>query len=126
MYALLQKKSQKEYNRLFKALKEKNLPESPESVILDFEKAAANAFHATWRGTQTRLCLFHLSQSLFRRIKKEHLTTLYSQNDAVKSTVRKTAALTFLPVPLVPRAFKIIAAANTNKQLVPVLNYFKR
>uniref|UniRef100_A0A914Y7Y9 MULE transposase domain-containing protein n=1 Tax=Panagrolaimus superbus TaxID=310955 RepID=A0A914Y7Y9_9BILA len=111
---------------LFALLQRKNQQIYTHTIILDFEKAAANAFHSTWKETQPRLCLFHLSQSLMRRVKKEHLINLYTSNDDVKNTVRKLVSLAFLPVPLVSRGYNLVRGANDNKQLIPVLNYFKR
>ena len=71
IYAFLPRKDEKNYRRLFDALKagqpdfENSLLE-PKHTMLDFEKAIVNAIGISFPTSKRSACYFHLVQSLFR------------------------------------------------------------
>uniref|UniRef100_A0A915DX09 Potassium channel domain-containing protein n=1 Tax=Ditylenchus dipsaci TaxID=166011 RepID=A0A915DX09_9BILA len=77
--------------------------------MTDFEQAAINAFKEVFGSNLTiRTCLFHLSQSIHRHIKRNGLSHIYSSNEDYRTLVRSLAALSFLPVRQVEPAFQLL------------------
>ena len=78
---------------------------TPISIMIDFEKGSMNALstvvpHATVLG-----CLFHLGQSLWRRIQNEGLSNLYHDDENIKLYSKMLIALSFVPPEDVGSAF---------------------
>ena len=63
VYALMTDKSQSSYDTVLKKLLEQEAALNPLSVILDFEKAAINAFEGNFIAVIS-CCFFHLSQNI--------------------------------------------------------------
>ena len=74
----------------------------------DFE-LAIDAFPDTW----LLLWVYHLSQALYKKVKKISLKTAYNDldNTCIKNYTHMTAALVFLPVGDVARCFRLLKAA---------------
>uniref|UniRef100_A0A914P8Q0 MULE transposase domain-containing protein n=1 Tax=Panagrolaimus davidi TaxID=227884 RepID=A0A914P8Q0_9BILA len=77
IYALLPDKKGQTYERMFAAVAIEVEGYAPGTFMTDFEKAATNAVERTWVRTTQRLCYFHLSQSIMKRVKKQKLTRTY-------------------------------------------------
>lgn len=82
-----------------------------------------------------RLCLFHLSQSLFRQIKTKHLVRAYRGNEEFKKIIRSLAALSFLQPNQVLPAYNLLRqkAAELdlgdladNPDIMGLFNYFRK
>jgi len=67
-YALLPGKKEDTYIQMFKALKSLNQNLNPESIMMDFEKAAMNAVKSEFPNTSINGCFFHLSQCIWRHL----------------------------------------------------------
>ena len=63
VYALMTDKSQSSYDTVLKKLLEQEAALNPLSVILDFEKAAINAFEGNFIAVIS-CCFFHLSPNI--------------------------------------------------------------
>ena len=105
VYALLPNKAQTTYERLFETLKQKRPHLSPEVVILDFEKAAHKALMREFPGTRIQGCLFHLSQSVWRKTQALGLKNAYIEDEEVRRIVKSLPALAFLPPDEVTEGF---------------------
>uniref|UniRef100_A0A915EBB9 ISXO2-like transposase domain-containing protein n=1 Tax=Ditylenchus dipsaci TaxID=166011 RepID=A0A915EBB9_9BILA len=108
-----------------------NVDTLPTSVMTDFEQAAINAFKEVFGSNWTiRTCLFHLSQSIHRHIKRNGLSHIYSSNEDYRTLVRSLAALSFLPVRQVEPAFQLLLTEFWKLDLLSiaesVFSYFKR
>lgn len=68
VYALLPKKTEATYITLLEKLNEFNPNLKPKSIMLDFEQAAINAFKKVFQNISVRVCFFHLSQCVWRKI----------------------------------------------------------
>jgi len=68
IYFLLQNKTQDTYNRMFRILNHLLPNLSPQTILLDFEKACMSAAQIAFPGAEIKGCYFHLSQSLLRKI----------------------------------------------------------
>ena len=66
-------------------------------ILMDFEKAAANAFSHFWPNTFVKGCFFHLTQNIFRKIQAERFQHEYQNNDGFVLQIKLITALAFAP-----------------------------
>jgi len=69
VYAYLPGKSQALYSELFGVIQRKCNGE-PKFIISDFEIGAVNAYRETFTSAEAGGCLFHLTQSVYRKVQK--------------------------------------------------------
>ena len=70
---------------------------SVQKVVMDNEKAVVSALRTHYDGVDINLCLFHLHQSFFKRIKANGLYTVWKKNNNFQKMVKSILTLTFLP-----------------------------
>lgn len=72
VFALLSDKQQQTYENLIEELRRLRPTWRPKSVMVDFEKAAINAFHNAFDTPTNRFsisgCFFHLQKSILRKV----------------------------------------------------------
>jgi hypothetical protein len=109
VYALMSRKSERCYRRLFQDLidfsGEHNIHLQPQFILTDFEQAAINAACAEFQGVQNKGCLFHLSQSVYRKVQASGLSVRYGTDENFSLLIRHIPALAFLPSDDIPAAF---------------------
>lgn len=100
IYFLLQKKDVRTYNRMFGILKELMPDLMPETVLVDFEKAAMNAAQAAFPTSQLKGCYFHLSQNLLRKISAAGLRSQYDDHQDIQMRLKfkSLSSLAFVPL----------------------------
>lgn len=141
VYILMANRQGRTYIRALQVIKEKLNTNYPVSIITDFEEgillknwyfdfslinlAALNAINYVFPGTTTRLCLFHLAQSVMRRVKKEKLSTAYKASEDLRKKIRSLSSLAFLPENLVLIGFNALLQ-RTTQVAAPIFTYFKR
>ena len=54
---------------------------NPKFVIMDFEQAAIKVFKKVFPGRQVTGCLFHLSQSIYRKINEKGLSSQFRSDE---------------------------------------------
>ena len=97
VYFLLPNKTQNTYARMLSALKT-ILPDADPGVILvDFESAAQNAFRQTFPNATMKGCLFHLGQSVLRKVGELGLKVEFESNRDFNMAVKSLIALSFVP-----------------------------
>ena len=69
-------------------------------------------------------CFFHYTQCLFRRIQTLGLSTLYNENNEIRSLCRHLMALPLLPVKDVEQAFQELNE-QIPEELEPLFEYFE-
>ena len=69
----------------------------PMHLLMDFEKAATNAFSHFWSNTLLKGCFFHLTQNIFRKIQAEGLQHEYQHNEYLALQMKLIHALAFVP-----------------------------
>lgn len=104
VYALLPNKAQTSYTTILDVVLTKcralRLPNPhPDTVISDFEQGIINSVSAVFPDAIIRLCLFHLGQSVYRKVQSEGLQAAYSDPDNrdVKIAVHQLISLAFVP-----------------------------
>jgi hypothetical protein len=88
-------KSSDVYVKIFKHLKEEGC--EPRGLIVDFEQSVITAFKEIFENVKIFGCLFHLGQSIWRRVQHHNLVSYYKQNLYFKTAVRMLLALAFVP-----------------------------
>ena len=96
------------------------------SVLIDFEKAAMNAFEDVLPGYIVRNCFFHLCQSCQKKI-QEKFKIKYFSDKSFAIASRLVVFLAFVPIADIDDAFYEVTyyIQSTYPQLMFVLNYFE-
>ena len=68
----------------------------PLHIIVDFDKTASNAFMEYFPGTTIKVCFFHLSKNLWRKVHEFGLQSSYQQDSVIALKFRMLPALPFL------------------------------
>lgn len=109
VYALMSRKSERCYRRLFQDLidfgEEYDVHLQPQFILTDFEQAAINAAHTEFQGVRSKGCFFHLSQSVYRKVQNSGLSIQYGTDENFSLLIRHIPALAFLPPEDIPAAF---------------------
>jgi len=85
---LLSDKSAATYERLHREVKNLIPTDAPSSILVDFEKAAMNAFSAAYTTATLRGCYFHL-----RKVSEIWLKAEYENNEDARTFIRCLPAL---------------------------------
>ncbi|XP_040072635.1 uncharacterized protein LOC115320242 [Ixodes scapularis] len=75
-------------------------------VYSDFEIAAMNAVQDLIPSARIQGCLFHLSQSVYRRVCASGLQSTYNTQEDFAVLMRMFPSLAFLPTAEIPEAFQ--------------------
>jgi hypothetical protein len=109
VYALMSSKSRECYERLFQDLidfgNEQDLHLQPRFILTDFEQAAINASCIKFPSAQNKGCLFHLAQSVYRKIQATGFAIRYGTDENFSLVIRQIPALAFLNPADIPAAF---------------------
>ena len=97
-FALMSRRRQKDYKRVFSALIE-SMPRRlrVQAVVVDFELAVWKAVRQVLPRVTQRGCAFHFGQAVWRNIQAVGLQTAYTSDESVGRICRQTMALPFLP-----------------------------
>jgi hypothetical protein len=97
LYVLMPNKEQSTYVRALTEIKNLLGDFTPETIMMDFEKAAQNAFSQVFEGIIIRGCFFHFSQCLWRKIQQcPEVRELYIEEAQFALYLRRFAALAFV------------------------------
>lgn len=128
MYALMSRKSRECYERLFQDLidfsDEHDIHLRPQFILTDFERAAINAANTKFQGAQNKGCLFHLAQSVYRKIQSFGLAIRYGTDEDFSLLIRQIPALAFLPPTDIPAAFDQLKV-NIPEEANEVVQWFE-
>jgi hypothetical protein len=124
LYALLPNKLQNTYVELFESLKTLDQALEPVSVIVDLEQASINAIMHVFPNSRIAGCAFHLAQNLWRRIQRNGLTQLYTDNEEIRLLCKMLLGLSYVPERDVQFAMEIISQ-EVPAQLKPIFQYWE-
>jgi len=120
VYALMKLKRQELYQKLFETIdqmvNEIDVILETDFIITDFELAAVNASAIIFTA-QNKCCLFHLCQTIYRKIQGFGLKKKYDTNIYFSLLVRKIFALAFLPHHQIPFVFDELKTEFSNDEL---------
>ncbi|XP_064632829.1 uncharacterized protein LOC135491100 [Lineus longissimus] len=95
VYGLLTNKRQETYEQMVMQLGE--LGGNPTEVLMDYERAAKNAFEHVFPETEVKGCFFHLAQNVYRQVQASGLAAEYQHNPQFALAIRMIPALAFVP-----------------------------
>ncbi|CAF1052556.1 unnamed protein product [Didymodactylos carnosus] len=124
VFALLPNKTQQTYQRLINETVQCCPWWSPDSIMMDFERAAYNAFRGSFVTTSLSGCFFHLQNSIQRKVQGLGFKTNYETDPIFARNAHKISALAFLPVSDVGQGFDDLYNALPSLYQ-PLLNYFE-
>jgi len=96
------------YERVLNELKRLIPLAAPGSILVDFERAAINAFTSAYPTASVRGCYFHLCQSVLRKVNDVGLKVQYEMDNEVRRFIRCFPALAFVPPENVLEGFEIL------------------
>ena len=105
LFILLPNKMETTYNKMWDQVKLLCPDACPTHLIVDFEKAAINAFSRHYPLTQIKGCFFHLTQNIWRKVQEFGLQRKYQEDPIFALQIRMIAALAFAPQSDVPELF---------------------
>lgn len=113
VYALMEHKSQADYEELLAAVERRcttlGCEADPSIVVTDFEAAAMQATKAVFGDSvSTQGCFFHLTRSTWRQIQQLGLSSLYRSDDEFRLFCGMLNAIAFVPLSDVPAAFQYL------------------
>ncbi|XP_077471395.1 uncharacterized protein LOC144085712 isoform X2 [Stigmatopora argus] len=95
VYCITKSKTQETYDTIFSKLKEWRAME-PNSITVDFDKAAISSIEKNFPNSHTSGCFFHFSQCFWREIQARGLQNCYI--DPMQAfLIKKLRALAFVP-----------------------------
>ncbi|KHJ40130.1 hypothetical protein D918_09827 [Trichuris suis] len=130
VYALTTRKREQTYRYVYQRIidyaEERNWSINPSLCMMDFELANMNAIRSLLLNAENKDCLFHFSQSLWRRISSWGLACSYN---AVESATRRCASmlfdLPFVPAEDVVETFEYVDN-QAEESLDDLMDYVKR
>ena len=95
VYALLPSKSEEAYSRMWGAIKDLIGEEDDKDRVctMDFEKASINAIHRASPQTSIAGCIFHLGQSICRKVQELGLSAKYRADEDFRLRVKTLSAI---------------------------------
>ena len=127
VYFLLPNKTQETYSKMLEALRELIPNADPQIILLDFENAGQNAFRKTYPNASIKGCLFHLSQSVQRKVAQLGLKNKYQIEIEFSMQVKSLWALSFVPTNGFLERFQELADTFPNEEegVEELLAYFE-
>lgn len=127
VYVLMSSKTMECYVAIFKILHSFGC--QPTDLIVDFELAVVLAFESVFVNSKGCGCLFHLGQSVWRKVQNLGKATLYKNSRSFCKAINMVLCLSFVPVAEVITHISTIENFVEKENLLEdfneFLNYFK-
>lgn len=124
-FALKSRRHTKDYKAVLNAIQESMQENNICKVVADFEKAMWKAVTAVFPDVSVNGCLFHWSQSVWRKTQDLGLAAAYRENGPIQSFIRKLFALPCLPHEHIEAAFDNLNVAAPSV-VQPLCEYIKK
>ncbi|CAF0810125.1 unnamed protein product [Didymodactylos carnosus] len=96
------------WKKLQKIAKHMQMPWKVTKCMMDFERAVMNSFHEAFPNIDVKCCWYHFVQSLWRKIQKLGLTTLYETDPMVNTWLKQFMALPLISKGLINDGFRLL------------------
>lgn len=98
VHAFLPGKTPRHYLEFFESIRQQLSPNWAPHIMTDFEDAAINAINQIYPASNKHACIFHLGQSIYRKIQKlPVLRQRYSETEDNRIQLKSFQALAFVP-----------------------------
>lgn len=128
IYVLMPSKREDIYFKNFSQLKEIESGLNPGSIMMDYEKAVINAARRSFVSVDIKGCLFHLNQSIWRKIQSEAQGVIqYNEDENVRMALKCLMALSFVPECDVVASYRLLQGevGVENDLINVVFDYFE-
>lgn len=129
-YGFLPQKTEECYVKFFNSLKEYALEYYIElnlvQILSDFELAIINAVKTVFPATLQSTCLFHLGQSIWRKIQQVGLSQKYGTDSEFALKMRQYVALAYFPPEDIPNIFIDFKETIFPEEAGAVTDYFEK
>ena len=127
VFALLSDKTEKTYIFLLNTIKNSVCNIIDGIILIDFEKAAMNAFSKVFEQFNLMNCFFHLCQSVQKRIFRK-FKVQYRTDKSFARASRLVAFLAFVPLQSIDDAFEALSVhiSSSYPALMDVVHYFEK
>ncbi|XP_052127756.1 uncharacterized protein LOC127750338 [Frankliniella occidentalis] len=131
VFCLTVRKSEDTYRRMYSELihmcEQYHFHLQPEIIMQDFELAAMNAAKALFPNVQIKGCLFHFSQSIWRKVASAGLRDAFVDRDdsTIRDNFRELVGLAFVPIAEVEQRFDEIKG-NMHRDMEPVVKHLEK
>lgn len=130
IYILLKDKSECLYSESFGVLFERGLIHKTSKFIIDFEFSCISALKKLSKSIYINYCLFHYTQSLWRKLQTLGFTVLYKNDAIFRSLIKLLFSIPFLKHTDFIKTFIIIKEKILNyvkdPNIIIFLNYMER
>ena len=96
-FALLPNKTEGTYTRLFRELFNHVNGNSPDDILVDFERSAINALHNLNQQLEIKFCFYHLCSNVWKHIQNLGMQVRYDQDQEFALHLKMICALAFFP-----------------------------
>lgn len=126
VFAFLKDKRENTYKDLYRILDHLVGHGNPRIIKTDFEKAAINALRHAFPSACISGCLFHLGQSIYKRVLTTGLSIVYNTDRNFKKFVKLLTALAFVKPEEILSTFNEIKNNIRLPNLIQLYNYFEK
>ena len=123
-YALLPNKQEVTYIEFLEQVQRLTGAVTPATIMIDFERACINAVQQVYPQSSLVGCLFHLCQSVYRRVQAEGLQEQYMEDEEFRENIRMIPAIAFVPIGDIVTAFEELSQHCAGHEEV-ILDYFE-
>ncbi|XP_031327714.1 uncharacterized protein LOC116158974 [Photinus pyralis] len=128
VFVLLPGKSKVLYQEMIQALKGLRPNLKPSTIMIDFERAAIEAFQTEFPEILVRGCFFHLGQCIWRKVQEHGKAVRYANDVEFAVQVKMLTAISFLPLHDVVLGFEELMDTEYYRNeidLHPICDYFE-
>ncbi|KAL0267264.1 UNVERIFIED_CONTAM: hypothetical protein PYX00_009585 [Menopon gallinae] len=126
VFCLVSDKCEATYIAVCRALKNLVPDLRPESILMDFEIGAINAFEKEFPDTRLKGCFSHFTRNILRTIQLNGLKKKYDSDNVFAKKMCMLAALAFVPGDDVERGFEnLCSTLDADYSLENVLDHFE-
>ncbi|KAL8616842.1 hypothetical protein ACOMHN_041761 [Nucella lapillus] len=90
----------------------------PMRIMWDFEMALWGAIHFELPAARVSSCYFHFAQCLWRKVQDLGLAEPYRNNERLRTLIRKTMAVGYLPLAFVRLSFQQLLTSDNTQRLI--------
>lgn len=127
-YFLVPDKTQKTYELIYDILIKSSQLKQMENIIVDFELALEKSLCAKFKNINIRFCLFHYSQTIYRKLRSLGLDMLYRRNIDFRFLIKCLLCFVFVKENDRKATFKLISTEildrYRDKNVVELMNYY--
>ncbi len=130
LYALMKRKNEESYNKIFLIIKENIKIINVEWIIVDFEMALCNSCAKNFENAKIRGCWFHFNQIFFRKLIELGCKVLFRQSSLFRTHCHLIAGLAFVPSNMIQDEYENLKfyfdhLSTVNPNIINIMNWFK-